>query len=175
MRQTFESQIAKLFRMSDETWARHANPWSAYTRISVLPLITLAVWSRVWFGWWSLAGVALALIWAWFNPRIFARPRSTDNWASKGVFGERVWLARNTLPVPRRHRLMPHILSFCAGIGLVLLIWGLWRLEIWPTVMGNVLAILSKLWFFDRMVWVYEDMKDEDPVYKSWVYDERDG
>ena len=174
MRKTFESRIAKLFRMSDETWARHANPWSVYTRTTALPLITLAVWSRVWLGWWCLAGVAVALLWTWFNPRIFARPRATDNWASKGVFGERVWLARGTLSVPARHRLMPLVLSVCSGIGLMLLIWGLWQLNAWPTVTGNVLVILSKLWFLDRMVWIYEDMKDKNPTYRGWVYDERE-
>lgn len=172
MRQTFESRIAKLFGMSDEVWARHANPWSAYTRITTLPLITLAVWSRVWLGWWCLAGVALALLWTWFNPRIFAKPRSTDNWASRGVFGERLWLARRTTPVPERHRLMPHILSLGCGFGLAVLIWGLWRLEAWPTVTGNLFVIVGKLWFFDRMVWIYEDMKDENPTYGSWLYDE---
>ena len=56
----------------------------------------------------------------------------------------------------------------------MLLIWGLWQLDAWPRVMGNVLVILSKLWFLDRMVWIYEDMKDKNPTYRGWVYDERE-
>ncbi|NJM71476.1 MAG: hypothetical protein HC862_15300 [Scytonema sp. RU_4_4] len=27
------------------------------------------------------------------------------------------------------------------------------------------LVLLSKLWFIDRMVWLYEDMKDANPEY----------
>ena len=135
--------------------------------------MSLAIWSRVWLGWWCLAGAAVAFVWTWLNPRVFPKPRSTDTWASKGVFGERVWLARKTLPVPERHRVMPHILSACGAIGLVPLVWGLWRLELWPAVVGNLVVIGAKLWFLDRMVWIYEDMKDADPVYRSWLYDDR--
>ena len=36
--------------------------------------------------------------------------------------------------------------------------------------MGIVLAYLGKSWFLDRMVWLYEDMKNENEIYKSWDY-----
>ena len=51
---TLERKIAKLFKLTDENWMKHANPWSVWTRYSVLPIIVLAFWSRVWIGWWSL-------------------------------------------------------------------------------------------------------------------------
>ncbi len=168
MKQTIESRMAEWFAMSDETWQRHTNPWSVYTRITVLPLLILAIWSRAWWGWWSLVAIALAIAWTWFNPRIFPKPRSTDNWASKGVLGERVWLNRRNIPVPEHHRIMPNILSGVSVIGLPFLIWGLWQLKIWPLLVGLILMLGAKLWFVDRMVWIYEDMKDKDPEYKSW-------
>ena len=37
------------------------------------------------------------------NPLLFPTPRSTRNWASKGVFGERIWADRNTVELPDRH------------------------------------------------------------------------
>ncbi len=168
MKQTIESRMAQWFAMSDETWQRHTNPWSVYTRITVLPLLILAMWSRAWWGWWSLVAIALVIAWTWFNPRIFPKPRSTDNWASKGVLGERVWLNRRNIPVPEHHRIMPNILSRVSVIGLPFLIWGLWQLKIWPLLVGLILMLGAKLWFVDRMVWIYEDMKDKDPEYKSW-------
>ena len=168
MKQTIESRMAEWFAMSDETWQRHTNPWSVYTRITVLPLLILAIWSRAWWGWWSLVAIALAIAWTWFNPRIFPKPRSTDNWASKGVLGERVWLNRRNIPVPEHHRIMPNIRSGVSVIGLPFLIWGLWQLKIWPLLVGLILMLGAKLWFVDRMVWIYEDMKDKDPEYKSW-------
>lgn len=54
---TLERKIAAAFNMSEDAWARHANPWSVWTRIATaLPLLILAVWSRVWLGWRSLIG-----------------------------------------------------------------------------------------------------------------------
>ena len=32
------------------------------------------------------------------------------------------------------------------------------------------LIYLGKMWFLDRMVWLYEDMKDTTPEYRSWLY-----
>ena len=39
-------KTAKAFRLTDEAWLRHANPWSVYTRILIPPAFALAVWSR---------------------------------------------------------------------------------------------------------------------------------
>ncbi|MGH1393463.1 MAG: DUF6653 family protein [Trichormus sp.] len=29
---------------------------------------------------------------------------------------------------------------------------------------------LGKLWYLDRMVWLYTEMKDINPEYRSWLY-----
>ncbi|MCA8931790.1 MAG: hypothetical protein KDA49_04945, partial [Rhodospirillaceae bacterium] len=51
--------VAGAFRMDDATWARHASPWSVWTRVPIALLLVLAIWSRVWLGWWALLPVAL--------------------------------------------------------------------------------------------------------------------
>ena len=48
---TLERKVAKVFNLTDDNWMKHANPWSVWTRYSVLPLIVLAFWSRIWIGW----------------------------------------------------------------------------------------------------------------------------
>ena len=35
---------------------------------------------------------------------------------------------------------------------------------------GLSVTMLGKLWFLDRMVWLYEDMKDTSETYRSWLY-----
>lgn len=167
---TLERKIAAAFEMDGETWARHANPWSVWTRFLILPLFVPAIWSRVWLGWWALVPVAALVLWTWLNPRLFSRPRSTDNWASKAVLGERVWLNRDKIAVPERHRRAPNVLSAVSGVGMPFVLWGLIALDIWPTLLGLALVTLGKLWFLDRMVWLYEDMKDARPEYRSWLY-----
>ena len=48
---TVEKRIASAFGLDDEGWARHANPWSGWTRvITTLPLLIAAIWSRAWVG-----------------------------------------------------------------------------------------------------------------------------
>lgn len=162
--------IATAFRMDDTAWRRHANPWSVWTRAATLPFLVLAVWGRAWIGWWSLVPIGILVVWLWLNPRIFPSPRSTDNWASKSVLGERVWLNRKQVPLPPHHRLAPLILSFVSLTGAIVLIWGLIALLIWPTLLGTTIVYLGKLWFLDRMVWLYEDMKDARPEYREWLY-----
>lgn len=154
---TLERRIAAAFRMDDATWGRHANPWSGWTRLTALPLLALAGWSRAWIGGWWVLALAAALAWTWFNPRLFPPPARMDAWMTRGVLGERIWLARDTRPVPARHRLVPNLLSAIAGGGVMLAVFGVIVLAVWPTVMGVVVAMLAKLWFLDRMVWLHAD------------------
>jgi len=167
---TVERTVSALFRLDDETWLRHANPWSGWTRVTtVLPFLILACWSRVWLGWWSLVPILLSLFWTYLNPRVFPRPHSTQNWMSKGTLGERVWLNRDNIPVPEHHRLPPNVLSIVAGAGGVLVVWGVILLEPGTVVFGFSIVLLGKLWFIDRMVWLYEDMRHV-PEYGAWLY-----
>ena len=165
---TFDRRLAGLFRMDDAAWERHANPWSGWTRLSTLPLLILAVWSRVWLGWWALVPLAIALAWLWLNPHLFPPPRSTQNWMSKGVLGERIWLSRDQVPVPDHHRRVVAILGIVSGLGVLLVVWGLVALAICPTLLGVVVVFMSKLWGLDRMVWLYEEMKSATPEYAEW-------
>ena len=121
---SLESAIASVFKMSDEVWERHANPWSVWTRYLTLPLLIISIWSRTWIGWWSLVPVAGSFVWIWINPRVFKKPRSTDNWASKAVFGERVWIARDKVPVPAHHMGIIKILNTVSMIGALFLHMG---------------------------------------------------
>ncbi|HEY9815184.1 MAG TPA: DUF6653 family protein [Candidatus Obscuribacterales bacterium] len=162
--------ISTLFAMDERTWRGHANPWCFWTRLSTIPLLFLAIWSRVWLGWDALWLAAVALGWIWVNARLFPPPKSTRNWMSKGVFGERVWINRSQVPIPPHHHVLPQILTAVAALGMGLGFWGLWQLDLPLTLVGTLLIFVGKLWFFDRMVWLYEDMKDATPEYQSWLY-----
>ncbi len=145
----------RLMTMDDATWARHANPLSVYSRFTTLPLLTLAIWSRVWLGWWCLIPIALTILWIWYNPRAFNPPQSTANWASRITLGERVYLNRKTTPIPEHHIIVLKVITGMATISVAILIYGLAVLNVWATVCGMLLSIITKLWFVDRMVWLY--------------------
>lgn len=155
---TLERQIANIFQMNDEVWKHHSNPWSVWTRLTVLPLIILGVWSRIWLNWWSILIIIAALIWNWINPRCFPIPKHTDSWASQAVLGEKIWLNRDKIDIPKHHKLAPHILSIMSALGMIFVTIGLIKLVIYPILIGTVLVYTGKLWFLDRMVWLYQDL-----------------
>lgn len=148
----------RLMSMDDAVWARHANPWSVYTRFTCLPLIALAIWSRVWLGWWALLPLALALFWTWYNPRAFPPSTRRDGWAFKGTRGERRFLDRKRTAVPSHHETMATILTALSAGGGLVLIYGLAALDGWATLCGLSITILAKTWFVDRMVWLDDEV-----------------
>ncbi|HEY6740285.1 MAG TPA: DUF6653 family protein [Actinopolymorphaceae bacterium] len=148
-------RIAGTFGMSDEAWRRHANPWSVWTRFAAIPAMLLAIWSRVWLGWWCLAAVAVVILWLWLNPHVFPPIEQPRSWAAKGIYGEKLWL-RHRDRVPTGHRAVLRLLVATGSVGFVLLLWGLVRLEAWPTVFGATVLVLAQLWRIDRFVALYE-------------------
>lgn len=152
----FASFAERLMGMDDRAWARHANPLSCYSRFTILPLLALAIWSRAWLGAWALVPVALVLLWAWVDPRLFAPPARLDSWAARGVLGERVYLARRA-EVPRHHRRWAAGLSIATLPGLVVLGVGLWGFRADWVLFGLALGMGPKIWFVDRMAWLYAD------------------
>ncbi len=160
----------KIMGMSDHAWKKHTNPWSAWTRLSVLPLAAIAAWSREWVGGEIaiLFGVFIAL-WVWINPRLFAEPKSTNNWMSKGVMGERIWINQRDVPIPDHFNKIIWLLNGFSVVATILFIYGLVVLDIKLTLSGMALIMLLKLWFIDRMVWLYEDMSKSHTPYAKWM------
>ena len=93
--------------LSERVWRRHSSPWSVWTRILSYPLVYLPFWNRSW-----KQGAAVA---AWFaaNPVIFPEPEDDSSWATRGVLGEKLWMAE-------RPRDLIMLLSAASGmVGLV--------------------------------------------------------
>jgi hypothetical protein len=155
----------KLMTMDDATWARHVHPWSGWSRVSILPLLALAVWSRIWIGWWAVIPGFIVLLWTWLNPRVFPPPVSVNNWMSMGVLGERIWLSHGKEPALAHHAHVIRNLMVVASAGTVMLLVGLVTLSLTLTLTGLAVTMLSKLWIVDRMVWIYGEARGRsDPA-----------
>ncbi len=159
----------RLMGMDEAAWRRHANPWSGWTRVALGPLLFWAIWSHLAIGWWALVPCGVLALLAWINPRAFPPPRDPDNWMSKGTFGERLWLQRRQRPIPARHARMANILNSFMGALLLAALIGFWRQEFWLAFFAWHGAMALKLWFVDRMVWLYEDMAVQDPEIAAWA------
>lgn len=154
----------RLMGMDDEAWARHANPWSLWTRVPILPLAALAVFSRVWIGWWCLVPFVALVVWAWINPRAFSPPASNDHWAAEVTFGERIWLERKVAAIPAHHARAASALSAVSAAGALPALVGLIVLDGWMTAAGVAVSVLAKLWFCDRMVWLHKETLETAPA-----------
>lgn len=138
-------------------WSRHANPWSVYTRFAAIPAMIVAVWSREWLGWWAVVPIATVIAWLAINPFVFPPADPSRGWASKGIYGEQLWLAERER-VPASHRRVLRSLIGVGLVGMLLLVWGLWRLHAWPTLYGATLIVLAQLWRIDRMGLLYDEL-----------------
>jgi hypothetical protein len=59
--------------------------------------------------------------------------------------------------VAAEHVRAANVLSWLSLPGARVMVWGLWALWWEGAVFGMILALLPKLWFIDRMVWVHRD------------------
>lgn len=166
----FEQRFAEVFGMTDEVWLRHANPWSPWTRLSSMPLLFLSIWSRKWIRWWAVVPTLITALWIWTNPRVFPKPKSTNNWMSKAILGERVWLNKKNIPVPEHFERRMRINQVISSSGLLVAIWGLAKDSARLVVVGNIVFLAVKPYGLDVMADLYDEMKDSSPEYQSWLY-----
>ncbi|MDF3127817.1 hypothetical protein P0Y35_01275 [Kiritimatiellaeota bacterium B1221] len=150
--------ISKLFIPHDDVWLRHANPWSVWMRFATLPFIVLSVWSRVWIGWYCLIPVIGLSFWIWINPRLFSKPQHYNRWSARSVLGERLLMNRKESPIPAEHLKGIMILNILQTCAFMVLVYGVWYSDISATLHGVVYVCLTKMWFLDRMVWLYDTM-----------------
>src|SRR5262245_385439 len=69
-------------------FARHSNPWSAWSRWASTPLVLVPVWTRRW------SHAALIGGWLAVNPLVFPEPVDDRNWATRAMLGEELWITR---------------------------------------------------------------------------------
>ena len=159
-----EKRIAAAFGLDDKGWARHANPWSGWSRILTgMSLIIVAVWSRVWIGWWSLVPIVLVMLWIWANPRLFPPPADDHAWISRGVFGEKLWAERVPDAVARYPAWRAKATNGVAFVGALVLVYGLIRLDAAATIIGASLGYIGKMVFIGDMVRLYDEVKAAAP------------
>jgi hypothetical protein len=118
-------------------FARHANPWSAWTRWASTPLVLVPLWTRRW------NHAALVGAWLTANPVVFPKPTDDRAWATRAILGEELWITRRpkdaalvvsaaasiagvaAVVAARRRRLRPAATATAVQMGLTLVYWEL--------------------------------------------------
>jgi hypothetical protein len=127
--------VLSIARVRRALFARHCNPWSAWTRWASTPLILVPVWTRrrshaVWLALW------LAV-----NPFVFGKPAQQRAWSTRAMLGEELWISRRprdaatvvsgltsavavvAIVAARRHRLPPAAVATVLQMSLTLIYW----------------------------------------------------
>jgi hypothetical protein len=118
-------------------FARHCNPWSAWTRWASVPLVLVPVWRRSW------RDAALVGAWMAINPVVFGKPAHERAWATRAVLGEERWIEERPMDAAmavdaaatvavigamfaaRRRRPVPAAVAMAASMALLMWYWEL--------------------------------------------------
>lgn len=132
--------------LSDKTWSKHANPWSGWTRVLVMPALAVGLY---YHNFWILAAT---MIWLVINPVVFPKPKNTNNWMSKGVLGEQMYFKDGK----KLKKDLPTLLNLAnIPVSIAFLYFG-WQQDLVPMVLAGLLTMTIKFWFIDRMVQMVE-------------------
>jgi hypothetical protein len=150
-------------QLTETFWARHSNPWSGWSRTLGHPALVAALSAR---NWRVVAGCVVYFI---VNPLLFPPPQDTDNWMSKGVLGERLW----TSGYNPQHWRLPNWLN---AVNVPIFIGSLvaaYQRKPGPTILATLLTAVTKLWFIDRMVQLYNIHQQEQVATQTPSVPER--
>ena len=133
-------------------------------------LLTACLWSKLWLG--AVAATLLcfaALLLLVFLPRVFDGAGKRITWARNVGFGEKIWLNRLFVPVPKdlNYRLTVLYLVFWTG-GLVALWGGIATMPI-LSITGLLVAYSAQAICFKKLHYLYTVMKDKHPLYRFWA------
>lgn len=156
------ARLAALFGLRGaQDWARHANPWSVWTRAAILPLMAAAIWSRFWIGPWALVPVFALIFWAFLNPRAFPPVAPNRGFCWRAVMGERLWIGpgRAALPAAEVRRILAA--ERMAIPPALLCAWGLWAGHAGAAAIGAALTAAAKFGFLALMARLPEGGGDD--------------
>jgi hypothetical protein len=118
-------------------FARHCNPWSAWTRWASTPLTLVPIWTR------GPGHAVLLGVWLVLNPVVFGKPAHHRSWAARAMLGEELWVAHRprdyamllsvvtsavaafAAVAARRRQLKPALIAVAAQMALTMLYWQL--------------------------------------------------
>ncbi|NDJ88871.1 DUF6653 family protein [Mycolicibacter kumamotonensis] len=126
---------ATVARVRRAIFARHAHPWSAWSRWATTPLILVPVWRRSW------SDAAWVSAWFALNPVIFGAPADVSAWSTRAMLGEEQWITDRPADVAllvnlagaaatatalvsaRRRRLLPTAIATAVAMTLTMGYW----------------------------------------------------
>lgn len=136
-------------RVRRKIFARHANPWSAWTRWASTPLVLVPFWTRRWEHGGGVAAWMLA------NPVVFPEPADDENWATRAILGEELW-------VQHRPRDQAMVINGAGSACLLGAIVAAWRHRPLPMSVFTGATMALTMWYWRMMSEYYEEHRPRE-------------
>jgi hypothetical protein len=120
-------------------FARHANPWSAWTRWASTPLVLVPIWTRRW------SHAVLVGLWLAVNPFVFGKPADERAWSTRAMLGEELWITRR----PRDAAMAASAVTSAVSVGAVI---AARRRRLIPAVVATAVQMALTLVYWEQMV-----------------------
>jgi hypothetical protein len=124
-------------------FARHCNPWSAWTRWASTPLTLVPVWTRRW------SHAAVIGLWLAVNPFVFGKPRHQRAWSTRAMLGEELWIARRPLDAAMALSVVTSAVSVRALLAAR-------RRQLVPAAIATAIQMTLTLVYWEQMVRYFE-------------------
>ncbi|WP_409437372.1 DUF6653 family protein [Mycobacterium sp. SMC-14] len=131
--------MSTISRVRRAIFARHANPWSAWSRWATTPLILVPVWRRSW------RDAAWVAVWFALNPVIFAAPVDRSAWSTRAMLGEEQWVVAR----PRDAALL---VNLAGSVATAAALRSARRRQLLPTVIATAIAMALTMGYWALMV-----------------------
>jgi hypothetical protein len=141
--------VLPLARARRAIFARHCNPWSAWTRWASTPLPLVPVWTRRW------SHAALVVLWLAVNPFVFGRPSHDRAWSTRAMLGEELWIARR--PADAAMALSAVTSAFAVGAVLAAR-----RRRLTPAAGATAVQMALTLVYWEQMVRYFDRHSESD-------------
>lgn len=146
-----EARPTVVARVRRFVFARHSNPWSAWTRWATAPLVLVPVWTR---DWRHALGVGA---WMAVNPILFPPPPDDRAWATRAMLGEEQWITER----PRDAAMAVQLVGSVAGIVAVV---SSYKRRPVPTVSATAAMMGLTMVYWQQMALYYERHHTQDTV-----------
>jgi hypothetical protein len=131
--------MSRLALVRRTAFARHANPWSAWTRWTTTPLVLVPVWTR------RRSHAALIGAWLAVNPILFPKVADERNWATRAMLGEELWITS-------RPKDAATALSVVTSVAAVIVLVAAHRHRLVPAAAGSAVQMALTLVYWEQMV-----------------------
>ncbi len=131
-------------------FARHSNPWSAWTRWLSTPLILVPFWTRRW------SHAAPIAAWMLVNPIVFPEPAGKEAWATRAMLGEEMWIVQR----PRDRAAAVNVAATVCAIGAV---FAARSRRLAPTAVLTATQMTLVMGYWQLMAEYYDEMSHALP------------